>query len=219
MPSAARRRLRKSCPFDLPDCRRRAPLLMLFLWPASTGVCPTGDVIRCVLYRRSPGPDLTSAVLRFHRKYGSTRSHQMPWFRNHGIWWDRVLPYLRRNLSTALVRSGWSVLSSSAVQLAAVQLRPRWPPRRVTPNSSSPAPLAQLQHLTHPSRPLQDSPSCHHRCRRRRSYSTDSTQPIQPNVAHSEWRILTHAHICTRLANDWFIENQFRIVIFARVTT
>ena len=28
--------------------------------------------------RGAPGPDLTSAVVRFHRKYGSTQSHQMP---------------------------------------------------------------------------------------------------------------------------------------------
>ena len=77
-------------------------------------------VIVTVQFRRvifdNPGPNLASAVLRFHRKYGSTQSHQMPWFRNHGIWWDCVLPYLGWNLSTALVRldtggSKWRTIS------------------------------------------------------------------------------------------------------------
>ena len=49
-------------------------------------------------------PNLTSAVLRFHRKYGSTQSHQMPWFRNTAL----KIAYGRTygEISTALVRLG-----------------------------------------------------------------------------------------------------------------
>ena len=42
------------------------------------------NICRSVKVKKTPGPDLTSAVNRFHRKYGSSQSHQMPLFRNHG---------------------------------------------------------------------------------------------------------------------------------------